>query len=190
MAEIADDKELDPHYREMLKYSDAPNSWYLITFVVSCVTALIVIYKTNSTLPWWGFAFALVLGWVSILICGVLYAITGFGFTIQPFVQMIGGFIPPWKADGEYVFCVVLVSKWHMSLASNACSIPCRHVNQAALLLRDLKIAQYTKLPPSCCFHRADCRNTPRLHFELQCVHSPLVQRRCPRLTFNSSPQL
>jgi hypothetical protein len=45
-------KEMDPHYREMLKYPDAPNSWYFVTLAVSCVIALVVIYKTNSTLPW------------------------------------------------------------------------------------------------------------------------------------------
>jgi len=136
MAEIADDKELDPHYREMLKYSDAPNSWYLITFVISCVTALVVIYKTNSTLPWWGFAFALALGSVSILFCGTLFAITGFGFTIQPFVQMIGGFIHPGKPMANMYFVL---------FSYNA-------VNQAGLLLQDLKIAQYTKLPPRAAF--------------------------------------
>ena len=50
---LQDDKEIDPHYREMLKYPDAPNSWYLVTLAVACVIALVVIYKTNSTLPWY-----------------------------------------------------------------------------------------------------------------------------------------
>lgn len=50
--EDPDNKDLDPHYRAMLKYPDAPNSWYFVTLVISCVVALVVIYKTNSTLPW------------------------------------------------------------------------------------------------------------------------------------------
>ena len=45
-------KQLDPHYREMLKYPDAPNSWYFITFVLSLIVSLVVIYESNSTLPW------------------------------------------------------------------------------------------------------------------------------------------
>ena len=45
-------KDIDPHYREMLKYKDAPNSWYFVTFVINVIIALVVIYKTNSTLPW------------------------------------------------------------------------------------------------------------------------------------------
>ena len=64
------DDDIDPHYRAMLKvirycfvhrssthlmgyqYPDAPNSWYFITLVASIITALVIIYKTDSTLPW------------------------------------------------------------------------------------------------------------------------------------------
>lgn len=103
-AAVADDKDLDPHYREMLKYPDAPNSWYALTFVVSVVTALVVIYKTNSTLPWWGFMVSLCLAVMCILFMGTLYAITGLAFSIQPFVQMIGGFIHPGKPMANMYF--------------------------------------------------------------------------------------
>ena len=83
---------IDPHYRETLKYADAPNSWYLITFILSTLVSLVVIYKANSTLPWWGFFISLALATLGILFYGALYAITGLAFIIQPFVQMIGGF--------------------------------------------------------------------------------------------------
>ena len=92
-----DNPDLDPHYREMLKYPDAPNSWYIITLAISIIIALVVIYKTDSTLPWWGFLIAVLLAFVSILIFGALYAITGLAFIIQPFIQMIGGFLHPGK---------------------------------------------------------------------------------------------
>ena len=46
-------KEMDPHYREMLKYADAPNSWYATILLCACIAALVVIYKTDSTLPWY-----------------------------------------------------------------------------------------------------------------------------------------
>ncbi len=99
-----DQKDLDPHYREMLKYADAPNSWYLVTFVISIIIALVVIYKTNSTLPWWGFLISLLLAVISILFFGALYAITGLQFIIQPFVQMIGGFLHPRKPMANMYF--------------------------------------------------------------------------------------
>ena len=117
-------KEMDPHYREMLKYADAPNSWYATILLCACIAALVVIYKTDSTLPWcakflsvlrwkliicvnrWGFLVALSLGALSILFFGALYAITGLSFSIQPFVQMIGGFILHGKPMANMYFVV------------------------------------------------------------------------------------
>ncbi|KDQ57535.1 hypothetical protein JAAARDRAFT_130586 [Jaapia argillacea MUCL 33604] len=131
-----EEANMDPHYKEMLKYPDAPNSWYFVTLVISFIIALVVIYKTNSTLPWWGFVIALLLATLSILFFGALYAITGFGFIIQPFVQMIGGFLHPRKPMANMYFVLYSYNS----------------VTQAQLLLRDLKIAQYTKLPPRAAF--------------------------------------
>ncbi|KIJ61351.1 hypothetical protein HYDPIDRAFT_116119 [Hydnomerulius pinastri MD-312] len=130
------DEDIDPHYREMLKYPDAPNSWYFATFVASVIIALVVIYKTDSTLPWWGFVIAILLATVSILFFGALYAITGLAFIIQPFVQMIGGFLHPGMPMANMYFVLYSYNT----------------VSQAQLLLRDLKIAQYAKLPPRAAF--------------------------------------
>ncbi|KAF9000667.1 OPT oligopeptide transporter protein-domain-containing protein [Cyathus striatus] len=129
-------EEMDPHYREMLKYPDAPNSWYIVTLVISIIMALVIIYKTDSTLPWWGFLISILLATLSILFFGALYAITGLAFIIQPFVQMIGGFIHPGKPMANMYFVLFSYNS----------------VQQAQLLLRDLKIAQYTKLPPRAAF--------------------------------------
>ncbi|KDR78980.1 hypothetical protein GALMADRAFT_224231 [Galerina marginata CBS 339.88] len=133
---LQDDENLDPHYREMLKYPDAPNSWYLVTLAISIIMSLVIIYKTDSTLPWWGFLVSVILATISILFFGTLYAITGLQFIIQPFIQMIGGFIHPGKPMANMYFVLFGYNS----------------VNQAQLLLRDLKIAQYTKLPPRAAF--------------------------------------
>ena len=37
----------------LFQYPDAPNSWYIVTLAISVVISLVVIYKTNSTLPWY-----------------------------------------------------------------------------------------------------------------------------------------
>lgn len=131
-----DDENLDPHYRQMLKYPDAPNSWYFAVFVVAFVISLVVIYKTNSTLPWWGFIISLLLATISILFFGALAAITGLSFIIQPFVQMIGGYLHTGKPVANMYFVLYGYNT----------------VSQAQLLLRDLKIAQYAKLPPRAAF--------------------------------------
>ncbi|KAG1891165.1 OPT oligopeptide transporter protein-domain-containing protein [Suillus subluteus] len=132
----ANTEDLDPHYREMLKYPDAPNSWYLLTLVLSFTVGLVVIYETNSTLPWWGFVIAVLLAAVSILFFGALNAITGINIPIQTLVQMIAGYLHNGRPMANMLF--VLYSYNTMS--------------QALLLLRDLKIAQYAKLPPRAAF--------------------------------------
>lgn len=133
---VEDESDLDPHYREMLKYPDAPNSWYLVTLFISIIVSLVIIYKIDSTLPWWGLFLALILATISVVFFGSLYAMTGLQFVIQPFVQMIGGFIHPGKPVANMFFVLFSYNS----------------VTQAQLLLRDLKIAQYTKLPPRAAF--------------------------------------
>ncbi|KAG1827141.1 OPT oligopeptide transporter protein-domain-containing protein [Suillus subaureus] len=128
----ANTEDLDPHYQEMLKYPDAPNSWYLLTLVLSFTVGLVVIYKTDSTLPWWGFVIAVLLAAVSILFFGALCAITGF----KTLVQMIAGYLHNGRPMANMFFVLYSYNT----------------VSQALLLLRDLKIAQYAKLPPRAAF--------------------------------------
>ncbi|KAI9442371.1 OPT oligopeptide transporter protein-domain-containing protein [Lactarius indigo] len=134
--EVSPDGDLDPHYREMLKYPDAPNSWYSAILVSSFITAIVIIYKTDSTLPWWGFMIACLLAVICTLFFASFFAMTGITFTIQPFIQMIGGFLHPGKPMANMYFVLFGYNS----------------VIQAQVLLRDLKIAQYTKLPPRATF--------------------------------------
>ncbi|KAG2138157.1 OPT oligopeptide transporter protein-domain-containing protein [Suillus cothurnatus] len=121
-----DDDDIDPHYKQMLKYPDAPNSWYFVVFLLSFVIALVVLYKTDSTLPWWGFLVSLLLATFLILFLGALGAITGLAITTQTFGQMIGG----------YMLKGLPVANMYFVLYGD------NTVFQAQLLLRDLKIAQ------------------------------------------------
>ncbi|KAG6329472.1 hypothetical protein ID866_9617 [Astraeus odoratus] len=129
-------EDLDPHYAQMLKYPDAPNSWYTLIALVSFITALVVIYKSDSTLPWWSLVVAILLAALFILFVVTFYAMTGIPLSIQTFVQMIAGYLHRGKPMANMYF--VLYSYNTM--------------NQAQVLLRDLKIAQYTKLPPRIAF--------------------------------------
>lgn len=133
---LKEDRDIDPHYREMLKYPDAPNSWYFLTLIISTIISLVIIYKVDSTLPWWGFFVSIILAAISIIFLGSLYAITGYQFSIQPCVQMIGGFLHPGEPVANMFFVLFGFNS----------------VIQAQRLLKDLKIAQYTKLPPRAAF--------------------------------------
>ncbi|MCJ1312805.1 hypothetical protein MMC25_006481 [Agyrium rufum] len=128
--------ELDPHYRLMLAYKDAPNWWYGCVLASSIIVGLVCLYQVNSTLPWWGFLIAILLSAICILFFGAQYAITGFQFIIQYIIQMLGGYLHPGRPVANMYFTLFGYNS----------------VAQGQLLLRDLKIAQYAKLPPRCTF--------------------------------------
>lgn len=69
------------------QYSDAPDSWYYATFVASFVVALVVIYKSDSSLPWWGYVISVLLAIICILFFGALFAITGTSLPTREFVD-------------------------------------------------------------------------------------------------------
>ncbi|KZT56011.1 OPT superfamily oligopeptide transporter [Calocera cornea HHB12733] len=132
----ANEEELDPHYKEMLKYKDSPDWWYAVTWVIAAVVGMIVIYEGNSTLPWWGYFIAIILAVICILFFGALGAITGLNASVGTFLQMVGGYLHPGKPVANMYFVL-----WSYN-----------SVSQGILLLRDLKIAQYVKLPPRCTY--------------------------------------
>ncbi|KAJ7473925.1 OPT oligopeptide transporter protein-domain-containing protein [Mycena galericulata] len=134
--EVPNDSDIDPHYREMLKYPDAPNSWYFLTLIISTIISLVIIYKADSTLPWWGFFISLILAAISIV-----FYVQWDLYTPSPGINlasslMIGGFLHPGEPVANMFFVLFGFNS----------------VIQAQRLLKDLKIAQYTKLPPRAAF--------------------------------------
>lgn len=85
----------DPHFRLTQTYKECPDWWYGILFVGSVVAGLVVIYQSDSTLPWWGFLIACLVGYLLLVVLGSMEAMSGVAFTIQSIVQMIGGYIQP-----------------------------------------------------------------------------------------------
>ena len=124
----------------------------------------------------WGFLIACLLAVISILFFGSLFAMTGLSFIIQPFVQMIGGFLHPGKPMANMYFVLFSYSESPtLVCVYPRCSIYGKldSVTQAELLLRDLKIAQCesTTVTPCSVSH-------PRVS---QIPNSLLVQRSQPR---------
>ncbi|MCJ1411801.1 hypothetical protein MMC19_005893 [Ptychographa xylographoides] len=126
----------DPHYALMRVYKDAPNWWYGLVLIFSIIVGLICLYSADSTLPWWAFLIACALSSICILFFGAQYAITGFQFIIQPIIQMIGGYLHPGYPVANMYFTLFGYNS----------------VVQGQLLLKDLKLAQYAKLPPRVTF--------------------------------------
>ena len=126
----------DPHYVFSLAYKACPDWWYGIVLLLSIMTGLILVYKTDSQLPWWGFFVAVAIGYVLIVTLGILQAVTGVAFTIQSVVQMLGGYIQ----NGSPVANMYFSLYGYNSLI------------QGVLLSQDLKLAQYGHLAPRVAF--------------------------------------
>lgn len=133
---ILDDPEIDPHYKKMVDYDEVPDSWYLLVFVLSFIVSIVCLYVMKSTLPWWGLILGLVMTAVFTLFFGAQYAITGFGFNLQPIFQMLAGYMFPLRPLANMYFTTYTYNT----------------LSQAYLLLRDLKLAQHNKLSPKVAF--------------------------------------
>ncbi|KAM0469059.1 hypothetical protein ACHAP7_010270 [Fusarium lateritium] len=133
---LRDDPTIDPHYKLMLDYDEVPSSWYFLIFAASFIVGLVCLYVMKSTLPWWGFILASVFLAIFLVFFGAQYAMTGFGFNLQPIFQMLAGYCFPGRP---------LANMYFTSYTYNG-------LTQSFLLLRDLKLAQQNKLSPKATF--------------------------------------
>lgn len=132
------DPNIDPHYKLMLrnKYSECPQWWWFTVFAVSFAVGLACLYVMKSTLPWWGFILATIFTTVFTLFLGAQMGLTGFQFNTQPVCQMLAGFIFPGRPLANFYFTCYTYNS----------------LQQAQLLGKDMKLAQYAHLPPKCTF--------------------------------------
>ena len=91
---------------------------------------------TQSGMQWWEFIITTLLACVMIVFTGAQSGLTGFTAPISSLVQMIGAYLEPGRPVANMYFTLF----GHNS------------VSQALLLLTDLKLGQYAKLPPRCTF--------------------------------------
>lgn len=150
--------EGDPHFAAMRVYKEAPNWWYQAMLVLALVIGLICTYQQKTGLPWCkstpptvsmkqaqkqvltiflgAFLLSCLLSFVLLMFYAPFYAITGFYYQPVSAVQMIGGYMVPGKPVANMMFTLY---------GSNS-------MVQGILMLGDLKLAQYAKLPPRATF--------------------------------------
>jgi hypothetical protein len=128
--------KIDPHYRLMLAYEDSPTWWFGILWVVSFVFGLITSTMAGSTLDWWAFIVAVLLSAILLPFFAALHAMFGFVISVQPLVQLIGGYLLPGRPIANLYFTTF---GW-------------QSLYQAKFMLRELKLGQYLHLAPRCTF--------------------------------------
>ncbi|KAG2006353.1 peptide transporter MTD1 [Coprinopsis cinerea AmutBmut pab1-1] len=126
----------DPHLAKMKAYREVPVWWYIAMFVASFAMAMSTIYAAKSGLPWWGLIVALCLSTIFLPFVITVYAITGFSPNVTALVQMLGACMIPGNPQANMYFTLYGYNT----------------LDQARGLIRDLKMGQYTKLPPRVTF--------------------------------------
>ena len=145
--------KMDPHYKLMQRYKDAPDWWYGLVFLISGIVGLICIYEANSGMSWWAFIIAIFLASILILFTGAQAGLTGFSLPVQPIIQMIGAYLEPGNPlTNMFVSLFLYFEMTLLTFRIYFTLFGYNTVSQGLLLLQDLKLGQYAKLSPRCTF--------------------------------------
>jgi len=110
--------------------------WYIAVFVGSLAMAMVTVYTGESGLPWWGLIVAIMLSAIFLPFLVTVYAVTGCVPDNRSLIQILGASMLPGSPKTNMYFTLYGYNT----------------LIQARELVRDLKMGQYTKLPPRVTF--------------------------------------
>ncbi|KAH8101853.1 peptide transporter MTD1 [Cristinia sonorae] len=126
----------DPHLAKMKAYNEVPMWWYAAVFLGSFGMAMGTSYAGKSGLPWWALIVGILLSAIFLPFVITVYAITGFSPNVNNLIQMLGAVLVPGSPQANMYFVLYGYNT----------------LDQARGIIRDLKMGQYTKLPPRVTF--------------------------------------
>ncbi|RIA91014.1 OPT oligopeptide transporter protein [Glomus cerebriforme] len=131
-----EDEKEDIHCRMMSVYQEIPNSWYFLIFIIMLLIAIVLGYTTEANLPWWGLLMAVGLSAIMVLPIGIIQAISNNQIGLNVITEMICGYILLGRPIANVYFkCYGFVTLY-----------------QCLLLVSDLKLGHYMKIPPRSMF--------------------------------------
>ncbi|CAK5277553.1 unnamed protein product [Mycena citricolor] len=129
----------DPHYQEMRKYPEVPQWVYMALFLASLGVGIGCSYAGphgTVLMPGWSILLFTVISIFIATVLGFITATTGFQISVKYAIQVIAAFIHAGQP----------IPVMYANLYGNSTS------TQTLLLLQDLKLGQYTKVPPRVTF--------------------------------------
>ncbi|KAK0208764.1 OPT oligopeptide transporter [Desarmillaria ectypa] len=126
----------DAHYERMKVYEEVPMWWYAGMFVASIAMALATNYTGEALLPWWAFFIAVSFATIFLPIISTLYAVLCYVPGTEDIARMLGATLVPGKPHANMYFTMYAYNS----------------TEQGRSMTRDLKMGQYTKLPPRVTF--------------------------------------
>ncbi|KAF8842459.1 OPT superfamily oligopeptide transporter [Paxillus ammoniavirescens] len=103
----------DPHWKAMQKYKEVPYWWYISLLVLSFAAGLVVVIKGQTTLRWYSFVAALLVGSFIAPFSQLLYARMGSGIATNQLMKMVGGAFAPGRPVANLYVCHSLRASQH-----------------------------------------------------------------------------
>ncbi|KAJ3094900.1 hypothetical protein HDU97_007451 [Phlyctochytrium planicorne] len=122
----------DIHAKLMDVYPEVPEWWYIVMLALNTLVSIFVCQFGGFDLPWWGVILGLALALISILPIGVIQAISGQAIGLNVMSEFMIGLILPGRMAAVMAFKTLS----YMSMY------------QGLLLVSDLKLGHYMKIPP------------------------------------------
>lgn len=122
----------DIHKRLMRNYKEVPDWWYFLLFLIVFAFSIVVVTFYDTQLPVWGLFMSVAISLINFLPQGLLEAITNQHVGLNIVTELIGGYLFPGKPIAN-----LMVKLYGF--------VPMR---QGLDFSRDLKLAQYMKVPP------------------------------------------
>ncbi|SZF03594.1 unnamed protein product [Blumeria hordei] len=133
---MARNQEDDCHMRMMKKYKDAPDWWYLATFIVMLCLSFVVILVWDTHFKWWAMIICVIIPCVFVVPAGIILATTNIPIGLNVLTEFIIGYMTP----GQPLAMMMFKSYGYIVMT------------QAQFFLQDLKLGHYMKVPPKTLF--------------------------------------
>ncbi|CAG8512033.1 7682_t:CDS:2 [Ambispora leptoticha] len=129
-------EEDDIHHKMMNVYPEVPGWCFAVLTISMTVVAVIFVQVYPTLLPWWGVLLAICIAVVMVLPIGIIQAISNIQIGLNVVTELVCGYILP----GRPIANVVFKTYGYMT------------VTQCLVMVRDLKLGHYMKIPPRAMF--------------------------------------
>ncbi|KAF7296401.1 hypothetical protein HMN09_01110400 [Mycena chlorophos] len=126
----------DIHAKLMRNYSEVPDWWYLLSFVIFFSLSIVAVEVWHAGLPIWALLLSMALPIIYLLPAGFIYAMTGTQISLNILAQIIPGSLLPGRPLANMIFK----------------SYSVQTLSEAMAFIQDLKLGHYVKVPPRASF--------------------------------------
>jgi len=133
---LAKDQDADIHLKLMRKYREAPEWWFLGTFLISLAFALAASQAYETHLTWWALLFSIFIGAIFFVPIAMIYAITANAPGLNVITEFIIGYMQPGRP-----LAMMMFKSYGYMMQYNALTYS-----------QDMKLGHYMKVPPRAMF--------------------------------------